>query len=67
VENVLKMEAGKTFAKERARAFLKASADQAESNEPGNPYSQSLYQVLSLLEKGLSLPQVRQQLRRQVQ
>ena len=58
VETVLKTQAGKMYANQRASAFLKASADQAEQDEPGNEYSQSLYQVLNLLKQGVA-PQAR--------
>jgi len=64
VETVSEMVAGKTQANLRMKAFLEASADQAEQDEPGNKYSQELYQVLSLLDRGVPVGQLRQHLQR---
>ena len=63
VESASKMVAGKTQANLRMKAFLQASADQAEQDEPGNEYSRLLNVAVNLLEKGVQPQNVAQQMK----
>ena len=63
VETTSKMVAGKTQAGLRMKAFLQASADQAERDEPGNEYSRLLNEAVQLLEKGVPPQNVARQMK----